>query len=162
MAKEILAQDRDKIRELSLSVLGHEDIADITRLGGMTNHTYRVSMSDGSQYVFRIPGEGTEELICRADEKKSTALACELGIDSPMLYFGDNGEKVTEYIKNARTMKAPLLREDKAVTDVAAIFKKLHTCGVDTGVRFEVFEMAAAYSSSTSMANAHGEVTPNA
>lgn len=145
MAKEILTEDVDRIKELSIKVLGNADIDDIKRLGGLTNHTYKVTLQNGAQYVFRIPGEGTEELICREDERVSTKLACKLGIDSPMLYFGDNGEKVTLYIENARTMDAESLREDKAIVDVAHVFRRLHTCGENTGVPFEVFDMAKSY-----------------
>ena len=145
MAKEVLVEDVEKIKELALKVLGTDAIGDVARLGGMTNHTYKVTMQNGAQYVFRIPGEGTEELICRGDERVSTELACKLGIDSPMLYFGENGEKVTVYIENALTLDAGSLRKDKAIEDVAHIFRRLHTCGVDTGVPFEVFDMAKSY-----------------
>jgi len=145
MAKEVLVEDVEKIKELALKVLGTDAIGDVARLGGMTNHTYKVTMQNGAQYVFRIPGEGTEELICRGDERVSTELACKLGIDSPMLYFGENGEKVTVYIENALTLDAVSLRKDKAIEDVAHIFRRLHTCGVDTGVPFEVFDMAKSY-----------------
>ncbi len=145
MAKEILPADVKRINELALEVLGNNNITNITRLGGLTNHTYKVDFEGGESYVFRIPGEGTEELICRGDEKVSTELACSLGIDSPMLYFGDNGEKVTVYIDNAHTLNAQELRQSTAVIDVANIFKKLHTSGVDTKVPFEVFDMARAY-----------------
>ena len=145
MAKEVLVEDVEKIKELALKVLGTDAIGEVARLGGMTNHTYKVTMQNGAQYVFRIPGEGTEELICRGDERVSTELACKLGIDSPMLYFGENGEKVTVYIENALTLDAGSLRKDKAIEDVAHIFRRLHTCGVDTGVPFEVFDMAKSY-----------------
>lgn len=47
-----------------------ENYQEIERLGGLTNHTYHVKMKDGRQYAVRIPGDGTEELIVRSDEKK--------------------------------------------------------------------------------------------
>ena len=74
-------------RTLSLDeVLGHSDYSDVQRMGGLTNRTYCVTFADGSRIMVRIPGEGTEELIDRADEKVSTELACRLGIDAK-LYF---------------------------------------------------------------------------
>lgn len=48
----------------------------------MTNHSYKVTLSDGTELLVRIPGEGTEEMISRADERKSTELPCRLHIDS--------------------------------------------------------------------------------
>ncbi|MBR4859380.1 MAG: phosphotransferase [Clostridia bacterium] len=145
MAREILAEDIPKIKRLLSVVFGKEEFTDISRMGGLTNHTYKVTMSDGKEYVVRIPGEGTEEMIVRSDEKISTKLACDLNIDAEMLYFGNDGSKVTKYIPNAITMSTEHLRKEKHILQVAEIFKELHSCNVDTGVSFEVFEMATGY-----------------
>lgn len=69
-------------------------IADIIRLGGMTNHSYKVTLSDGAELLVRIPGEGTEEIISRSDERKSTELGCRLHLDSDLYWFGNDGTKV--------------------------------------------------------------------
>lgn len=145
MAREIVAQDISKVRALVQQVLGVEDYKTIDRMGGLTNHTYHVTLADGAEYVVRIPGEGTEEMIVRSDEKASTALACALGIDADLLYFGEDGSKVTKYITNAVTMSAETLKEQTRIDQMAEIFRRLHTCGQDTGVPFEVFDMAASY-----------------
>ena len=145
MAREIIKEDIPKIKELLLKVLETDEYADLSRMGGLTNHTYKVILKNEKEYVVRIPGEGTEEIIVRSDEKKSTTLACDLGIDANLLYFGDDGSKVTEFIKNAVTMSADTLKEPMRIKQVAEIFKKLHSCGVDTKVPFEVFEMAESY-----------------
>ena len=145
MAKEIITQDIDKVRALVSKVLGAPDYATIERMGGLTNHTYHVTLANGEEYVVRIPGEGTEEMIVRSDEKRSTALACDLEIDAQLLYFGDDGSKVTRYIPGAVTMSSESLKEKEHIDQMATIFKKLHTCGQDTGVPFEVFDMAASY-----------------
>lgn len=145
MAKEILTQDIPKVKALLAAVFGEGEYAEISRMGGLTNHTYRVTLPNGGEYVVRIPGEGTEEMIVRDDEKKSTELACDLGIDAEMLYFGEDGSKVTKYITNAVTMSSASLHEEKHIGQMAEIFRTLHTCGRDTGVPFEVFEMAAGY-----------------
>lgn len=145
MAKEILMEDIPKIKNLLSLVFGQDNYTDIYRMGGLTNHTYKITMADGEEYVVRIPGEGTEEMIVRSDEMISTKLACDLGIDAEMLYFGKDGSKVTKYIPNAITMSSELLHQYKHIEQVAEIFKKLHSCGVNTGVPFEVFEMASGY-----------------
>jgi len=145
MAKEILTQDIEKVSALLQEVVHVSSYSTISRMGGLTNHTYHVTLEDGAEYVVRIPGEGTEELIVRSDERISTALACDLGIDAELLYFGADGSKVTRYIPNAVTMSAATLHEKEHIDQMAAIFQKLHTCGVDTGVPFEVFDMAAGY-----------------
>ena len=145
MAREIVQQDLAKVQALVQKVLNVPGYKSIERMGGLTNHTYHVTLEDGSEYVVRIPGDGTEEMIVRSDEKASTTLACDLGIDAEMLYFGDDGSKVTRYIPNAVTMSSETLHEKEHIDQMAAIFKKLHTCGQDTGVPFEVFDMAESY-----------------
>ena len=142
---EIVKKDIAKIDELLNKVLGTDLYSRLERLGGLTNHSYRVTMTDGREFVVRIPGDGTEELIVRGDEKISTELACKLGIDAQMLYFGDDGSKVTEYIPNAVTMTPETMRDEKRIPAIAAICRKIHDCGENTGVPFEVFDMAAGY-----------------
>lgn len=144
MKKAIVEKDVLQIRNLIDQVVGNQEILKIDRMGGLTNHTYHVCLERG-EYVVRIPGEGTEELINRRDEKTSTLLACQLDIDAKLLYFGNDGSKVTEYIHDAETMCAETMRDPVHIRQAAAIFKKLHTCGEDTGVPFEVFDMADGY-----------------
>ena len=145
MAKEIVQADLGRIRALLDEVLGHSDYSDVQRMGGLTNRTYCVTFADGSRIMVRIPGEGTEELIDRADEKVSTELACRLGIDAKLYFFGDDGEKVSQFVPNAVTMSAETMRGDKRIRQAAQLLKTLHGSGVDTGVPFEVFDMAAGY-----------------
>lgn len=142
---EIIKADLQQVAKLVKQVLGKDEYKSIERMGGLTNHTYHITLNDGSQYVVRIPGEGTEELIVRSDEQKSTKLACDLGVDAMLLHFGTDGSKVTQYIPDAITMSSETLKEEKHIKQVAEIFKKMHSCGVDTGVPFEVFDMAAGY-----------------
>ena len=145
LIREIEKNDIPKLKELMKLTFGEDIWIDIRRLGGMTNHSYKITRTDGREYLVRIPGEGTEEMIVRSDERKSTELACRLGIDSPLLYFDDTGRKVMEFIRDPQPNSADTMKKPEILRQAAAIFKKLHTCGVDTGVRFEVFEMAALY-----------------
>lgn len=145
MENEIIREDVPQIKELIRKVLGTDSYAGLSRMGGLTNHTYKVTLENGEEYVVRIPGPGTEELIVRSDERISTGLACDLGIDARMLYFGENGTKVSEFIAGAVTMSAETLKEPGHIRQMAEIFKKLHSCGVDTKVSFEVFDMAEGY-----------------
>ena len=143
--REIDIRDLERIDKLIQDVLGVDSYASLERMGGLTNHTYHVVPENGKEYVVRIPGEGTETLIVRSDERISTELACRLGVDAPMLYFGDDGSKVTEYIPNAVTMSASALHEERHIRQMAEIFRRMHESGEDTGVPFEVFDMASGY-----------------
>ena len=145
LVRKIEAIDIPKLHDLMELVFGNGEWKDISRLGGMTNRSYKITREDGQEYLVRIPGDGTEEMINRLDERKSTELACNHGIDSPMLYFGDDGRKVMRFIHDPQPMNEEVMRRRENLLQAAEIFHRLHTCGVDTGVRFEVFEMAALY-----------------
>ena len=145
LVREIESVDIPKLKELMKMVFGDDECKDIQRLGGMTNHSYKITRNDGEEYLVRIPGDGTEEMINRMDERKSTELGCKLGIDSPLLYFGDDGRKVMKFIHDPQEMNEDVMKRPENLKQAAAIFHKLHTCGEDTGVRFDVFEMADLY-----------------
>lgn len=143
--REIVEKDLESVSALLRQVLSVDGYKSIERMGGLTNHTYHVVLEDGREYVVRIPGEGTEQMIVRSDEMISTELACRLGVDAKLLHFGKDGSKVTEYIPNAITMSAQTLTEPRHIAQVAEIFKIMHHSGEETGVPFEVFDMAASY-----------------
>lgn len=145
LVRVIEKQDIPRVGEILKIVFGGDNYSGIVRLGGMTNHSYKVVLENGETFLVRIPGEGTEELINRSDERKSTELACKLNIDSELLYFGDDGTKVMRFIDNPKPMNELVMRQKNIIAQAAEIFRKLHKCGVDTGVRFEVFEMADTY-----------------
>ncbi len=145
LVREIEEQDIPKLKELLTLVFGDGEYTGIERLGGMMNHSYKITRADGQEYLCRIPGEGTEDLVNRSDERKSTELACSLGIDSELLYFDEGGRKVMRFIHDPQPMSEEVMRRRENLLQAAAIFRRLHTCGEDTGVRFEVFEMAELY-----------------
>lgn len=145
LVREIVEADLPKVKELLIKANRSGDCAKIERLGGMTNRSYKVTLENGEELLVRIPGEGTENMINRLDERKSTELACELNIDSKLLYFGDDGTKVMKFIKNPQPMNEEVMRRKENLLQAAEIFHRLHYSGIDTGVRFEVFDMADLY-----------------
>lgn len=146
LLREIEVADLLKLKELLNEVFqdggGYQDLE---RLAGMTNRSYKITREDGQEYLVRIPGDGTEEMINRLDERKSTELGCKLGIDAELLFFADDGRKVMRFIHNPQPMNEEVMRRKENLFQAAEIFHRLHTCGEDTGVRFEVFEMADLY-----------------
>ncbi|MGC4017986.1 MAG: choline kinase family protein [Muricomes sp.] len=146
MEKKIVEADLAKISQILQHIISpNASYIKVERMGGLTNHTYYVLMNNMEKLIVRLPGEGTEELICRLDEKVSTELACSLNIDADLIYFGDDGTKISRYIEHAATMSPETMREEEHIHQAAKIFRTLHTCGIDTKVPFEVFEMAASY-----------------
>lgn len=142
---KIVKEDLKKIQELALELFGENKTGSVRRLGGLTNHTYAVELSRET-LVFRMPGEGTEKLINRKDEKISAELAGRLGIDADVVYMDDTtGIKITRYVEEAETMSPISFQRTDSILKAAEILKRLHHSGEDTGVAFEVFEMAQGY-----------------
>ena len=151
---KLIDVDTNKIHELSKIHFGENVICQsIERLGGMTNHSYKVVLDCGV-YVFRIAGEGTEEIISRTDEYKNFKIAGELGIDAPVLYFEDEtGMKISEYLKDAVTMSQESMKNSDNYRMAANVLSKLHNCGKDSGVAFDIFAICEDYEKFSSKNN---------
>lgn len=67
-------------------IFATEETGNVNRLGGMTNHTYAVEIKR-KKFLFRLSGEGTEQLINRKDEKVSSELASKIGVATELIYF---------------------------------------------------------------------------
>ena len=145
--RQIVHDELPIVKALLLDTLKVSEYRSIERLGGMTNHTYKVELWNGDMYVVRIPGAGTEKLIDRDAEKISALLACRLGIDAQIISFGEGGEKVSAYIQGAITLKEDDFSNPEMLEKVAAVFRKLHDSGVDTGVSFDFLDMVSRYES---------------
>ena len=145
LAREIEARDIERIHSILASTFGQSDYISLSRLGGMTNRTYKITRQNGRSYVVRIPGDGTEALINRAYEETSTELAVKLGIDSDLLHFSNNGEKVMSFIDGAQDVDETMMQSGDLLQKAASVFRTLHTCGEDTGVPFDVDEMIELY-----------------
>ncbi len=118
-------------------------IVRIRRLkAGMTNNSWLFSV-DGRQYICRIPGEGTEKLIDRRQERTVYDAVAPLGITEELVYFdADTGYKISAYYENARNA------DPKDPADMRACMKKLrelHGSGVRVGHRFDIGERLAYY-----------------
>lgn len=113
----------------------------IERLGGLTNRVYR--MGDN---VLRIPGQGTEEYINRANEAASAVIAANAGV-SPAVLHADpkSGVMVTKHI-TATTMTPENFKSRLGAPARAGMaLHKLHISGNEFPFRFELFAMIDDY-----------------
>ena len=80
-----------------------DDIVDITVLKkGMTNRSFLFSVN-GDKYIMRIPGEGTDKLINRAQEAEVFRTISGLGLcDDPVFIDPHTGYKITKYLNGVR------------------------------------------------------------
>lgn len=120
-------------------------ITDITVLKkGMTNRSFLFSCNE-KRYIMRIPGEGTDQLINRAEEAAVYEKIANENICDNIIYINPkNGYKITEYIENARNCDA--VNEE----DLRKCMKKLrefHGKELVVGHEFDVFEQIDFYES---------------
>jgi thiamine kinase-like enzyme len=143
----MINNDFDVMETLCREILKVEDkkFIEVNRLGGLTNRNYKVT-ANHQEYMFRLPGEGTKELINRKEEHICTSLANEIGIDSELIYFENtSGIKISRYIYEAETMNKESIKNKKHMQAVAKVFKKMHSCSEAVPVIFDVFEKIEEY-----------------
>lgn len=122
-----------------------EKITQITVLKkGMTNRSFLFTCQ-GRQYIMRIPGEGTDRLIDRAQE--AAVYRCLQGKDicDDIAYMDPaNGYKITAYLPGARVC------DPDSVEDLTRCMDKLrsfHEEGLQVAHTFDIFRQIEFYES---------------
>ena len=111
----------------------------------MTNKNFKVTLN-GKDYILRIPGNGTEEMISRVSEKCNSLLANELGLDTDILHFNEeNGIKLSSFIDNAETINSKTAKREDNMILITDVLRKLHKSGVKFDNTFDVFEKIEEY-----------------
>lgn len=139
------------LRSDALDVIGGvfgvrtDEIVDITVLKkGMTNRSFLFSVR-GEKYIMRIPGEGTDRLINRAQEAEVYRTIRGSGLcDDPVYINPENGYKITKYLEGVRVCDA----DD--VTDLKRCMEKLrgfHELRLTVPHFFDIFGQIEFYES---------------
>jgi thiamine kinase-like enzyme len=119
--------------------------ARIQRLGGLTNHVFKVETRSGD-YALRLPRAIANAIIDREAERNSAEAAAKAGVTPEMLFLGDDGVMLTRFVVGARPVVPEQLRRDPALLDrVAATFCRLHRTAPPFGRDFRVFAIADFY-----------------
>ncbi len=134
----------EQISEL-LTEQGFSAPASIERLGGLTNKSFR-AVSDTYDVVVRFPGDGTEELVNRGDEKIINEEASRIGVDTRLYYFdGQTGRKISAYVPFAETLHANTACESENIQLIGKLFAKLHAEAQPVDVIFDPIEKVDDY-----------------
>lgn len=147
MKKKYKENKINSIKDTLSEVLGlsNHDIYSIDPIGGMTNKNFKVNIKN-ENYILRIPGNGTKEMISRNSEKYNNLIVNKLEIDTNMLYFNEeNGLKVSKYINNAETITPKTAKREDNMKLIANILKKLHNSDVKFNNEFDVFSKIEEY-----------------
>ena len=103
---------------------------------GMTNRSFLFTVNN-EQYIMRIPGEGTEQLIDRTQEAEVYRSISGLGLcDDPVYINPENGYKITKFLDGVRSCNA----DD--VSDLKRCMKKLrqfHEMKLTIAHTFDIF-----------------------
>ena len=119
--------------------------AEFTRIGGMSNKNFKV-MFEGQSYVLRLPGNGSEGMVERANEEFNSMVACKIGVTPPVRYFNPiNGVKLTDFIDNAETLTANSIQSQENMRKIAEIYRKVHSSGMELRNEFNIFREIKKY-----------------
>lgn len=105
-----------------------EDIRDFRNVSeGMTNTSFIFNIK-GVDYIYRHPGDGTESIINRRNEKNSLIEAKKEGIDPTYVYADVNeGWKISVYIPEFREPDYSSFEDSKKILEV---LRKLHKADI--------------------------------
>lgn len=122
-----------------------KDITDIVILkNGMTNASFAFSCKkDGRKYVYRHPGTGTEEFICRDSEYFSMQVAKEYKLDKTFIYMHPTkGWKISYFIENAKILD---YHNEKELTQAMTLLSKLHEINVQSKYPYRLWDSATDF-----------------
>ena len=117
----------------------------IMQIGGMSNKNFKV-VKGCSEYVLRVPGNGSEGMVVRSNEEQNSMQACKMGINPPIRYFNaKTGIKLADFVKNAETLNGATIQRPSSMKKIVKIFQTLHHSHVRFGNEFNVFNEIRNY-----------------
>lgn len=121
---------------------GDEDIVDFRRINiGMTNTSF-IFKIDGVDYIYRHPGDGTEKIIVRRNERTSLEKAKEADIDPTYIYMDVNeGWKISKYVKCFREPDYGSFEDSKKILGV---LRNLHASSIQVDYGMKPWEDSLA------------------
>lgn len=122
-----------------------QQITDITVLKkGMTNRSFLFRCKN-KKYIMRIPGEGTDRLINRAEEAAVYRAIDGRRICDDIAYMNpENGYKITEFLENARVCDPT---DPQDVAACMARLRQFHQLKLQVGHTFDIFGQINFYES---------------
>lgn len=133
--------------EIAAEALGVsvDEITDIAVLKkGMTNRSFLFCCGE-KKYIMRIPGEGTDKLINRANEASVYRQIAGQGICDDVIYINpENGYKITAYLEGARVCDASCERDLELCMEKLRLF---HARKLQVSHSFDLFGQIDFYES---------------
>ena len=109
---------------------------------GMTNNSFLFTIGS-NEYIFRLPGQGTDALINRAQEKASYDALSSLDITENIFYFnGNTGHKIAQYYSNSRNANA---KKKEDIDACMRLLKRFHDAKLPVKHSFDIRERIDFY-----------------
>ena len=117
----------------------------ITQIGGMSNKNFRVDYR-GKAYVLRVPGNGSEGMVVRSNEKFNSIEGSKLGINPPVHYFNTNtGIKLVDFVEDAEVLNAATIQRQDNLKIIVNLYQTLHRSHVRLKNEFNIFREIEKY-----------------
>lgn len=111
----------------------------VERLGGQTNSNFLVSV-DGSKYVLRVAGAGTEMIINRKSDAANSRVASEIGVSTQVLFADENtGVMLREFVEG-KTLENDDFQAPGAIDKAATALRTVHESGCEFQSRFNIIQ----------------------
>ena len=139
--------DDENLRNHLQTIFPDKDItnAEIIQIGGMSNKNFRVNF-DNKSYVLRVPGNGSEGMVERANEEFNAIEACKLGVNPPIRYFNAiTGIKLADFVENAETLNAATIQRHDNMRKIAKIYRTVHNSHIRLKNEFNIFHEIEKY-----------------
>lgn len=119
--------------------------AEIQQIGGMSNKNFRVDL-DGKSYVLRVPGNGSDGMVERANEEYNAQQSCRLGVNPAIRYFNaKTGIKLADFIENAETLNSATIQRHDNMRKIARIYQTIHNSHIRLKNEFNIFKEIEKY-----------------
>lgn len=148
--------DHDNLMMHLQNIFPDKDVskAEIIQIGGMSNKNFRVNF-DGKSYVLRVPGNGSEGMVERANEEFNAMEACKMGVNPEIRYFNAmTGIKLADFIENAETLNAATIQRHDNMKKIARIYQTIHGSHIRLKNEFNIFQEIEKYDSLIQKADA--------
>lgn len=155
MKKKMILAKENRAKETLKECMNIQDadIEDFRISGGMTNTNFYVKVS-GREYILRIPGACTEQMVSRKSEQHNSALASAMGFNPNNIYFDPHtGVKITDYVRGAETLRGKTARMEVNMAKTTSLLRRLHHSDMKMYGEFSLLQEYEKYK--TMMAEIH-------
>jgi len=139
--------DEENLRAHLHTIFCDKDVtaAEIIQIGGMSNKNYRVNL-EGRSYVLRVPGNGSDGMVERANEEYNAMEGCKMGVNPPIRYFNaETGIKLADFVENAETLNAATVQRHDNMRKIAKIYQTIHNSHIRLKNEFNIFREIEKY-----------------